>query len=56
MDSNAAAKLQRPPPHADDDELPAPAPPKGRDAYLNFCATTCHRERIHRLDNEQIKL
>jgi hypothetical protein len=30
MDSNAAAKLQRPPPHADDDELPAPAPPEGR--------------------------
>jgi hypothetical protein len=29
MDSNAAAKLQRPPPHADDDELPAPAPPEG---------------------------
>jgi hypothetical protein len=30
MDSNAAAKLQRPPPHADDDELLAPAPPEGR--------------------------
>ena len=39
MDSNAAAKLQRPPPHADDDELPALAPPEGRGSQRTLTGT-----------------